>query len=157
MRVVRTAPPRTLLSTLRPRRVLLLPLVAGIATFATVYTLDAFLAYIKLPAEATFLDDTLLAILVALLVISLELDHAKELRAQQHKIAVMQEMNHHIRNALQSISYLTFNIKDQEVNAKLQEAMARIEWALREVLPSEPGIAGDDDPDHRSDRYKPAI
>jgi hypothetical protein len=114
-------------------------LAAGLATFATVYIIDAFLARINLHAEATILDDTLLAILVGALVLFLERKHQRELREQLHRIAVMEEMNHHVRNALQAIIFLTFNLKDKEATAKLRNATEKIEWALREVLPKKAG------------------
>jgi len=111
---------------------------AWIATFAAVYGIDAFLARIKLPAEATILDDTLLRFLVAILVFGIELRHQRELRRQQRHIAVIAEMNHHIRNALQTIVYATFNASDRHAVDEVREATKRIEWALREVRPAEP-------------------
>jgi len=45
-------------------------------------------------------------------------------------------MNHHIRNALQVISAVASgDLIEQQ--ARVQEAVRRIEWALREVLPGE--------------------
>jgi uncharacterized membrane protein YccC len=111
-------------------------IAAGVATFAAVYGIDAFLARIELPAEATIFDDTLLGILVAVLVIVVQ--RQTELRRQQHKLAVMKEMNHHIRNALQIIVYTTSNANDRDGVDKVRDAAKRIEWALREVLPAEP-------------------
>jgi len=118
-------------------RVYLSALCSGLVTVAVVYTLDAFLASIGLHAEATIVDDVLLGCLVAVLVLSLELQYAKELRRKQRKIAMLQEMNHHVRNALQIILYANAHITDKEAAAKVAEAIQRIEWALREILPDE--------------------
>jgi hypothetical protein len=111
-------------------------IAAGLLTFAAVYGIDAFLARIKLPAEATILDDILLGILVAVLVIVIQ--RQTELRRQRHKLAVMKEMNHHIRNALQTIIYVSSDMSDRDAGDKVKDAAKRIEWALREVLPAEP-------------------
>jgi hypothetical protein len=45
-------------------------------------------------------------------------------------------MNHHIRNALQVISAVASGDLIEQP-ARVQEAVRRIEWALREVLPGE--------------------
>jgi hypothetical protein len=123
------------------RRIASLPayltaIAAGLVTFAAVYGIDAFLARIKLPAEATILDEILLGILAGGLVIAIQ--RQTELRHHRHKIAVMKEMNHHIRNALQTIIYITFDASDRNAAEKVRDAAKRIEWALREVLPAEP-------------------
>ncbi len=52
----------------------------------------------------------------------------------QQRLATIAEMNHHIRNALQVITYAT--AADNEESVKLiRNSVERIEWALREVLP----------------------
>jgi hypothetical protein len=55
----------------------------------------------------------------------------------RERLAVISEMNHHIRNALQVISFYSYRKQDAETLALLQEAVTRIEWALKEVLPGE--------------------
>ena len=42
-------------------------------------------------------------------------------------------MNHHVRNALQAIKYARYSKDDVRV---IEQAVARIEWALREILPA---------------------
>ena len=117
-------------------RAWLTAIAAGIVTFVAADRIDAFLSRIKLPREATIFDDVLLGVLVTILVIVIQ--HTAELRARRHKFAVMMEMNHHIRNALQTIISCTFDAKDRETANKVRDAASRIEWALREVLPAEP-------------------
>lgn len=41
-------------------------------------------------------------------------------------------MNHHVRNALQAIKYARYSHDDVRV---IEDSVARIEWALREILP----------------------
>ncbi len=106
---------------------------AGIGMFVAVYLVDSGMARIRLRPEATFLDDFLLGGVTAALVTVLELQHRRELRRQQERITLIIEMNHHIRNALQSIVYV--NSKMPECDAAIvREAARRIEWALTEVL-----------------------
>jgi hypothetical protein len=54
--------------------------------------------------------------------------------AQLRRFEIISEMNHHIRNALQVISYQAF-ISDAEAHGRIRDALNRIEWALRDVLP----------------------
>lgn len=44
-------------------------------------------------------------------------------------------MNHHVRNALQLISYAQSSEDRAEHVQKVRSAIERIDWALREVLP----------------------
>lgn len=61
------------------------------------------------------------------------------------RLQVIAEMNHHIRNALATISLSTYVIQDQKSVRFISEAVNRIEWALREILPREqPGPAAPD-------------
>ena len=60
----------------------------------------------------------------AFLVLSLELHHRKELGRQAEKVAMMQQiatlqqMNHHVRNALQVIGYVALHTTDQNMQSK---------------------------------------
>jgi two-component sensor histidine kinase len=55
----------------------------------------------------------------------------------RERLFVISEMNHHIRNALQVISFYSYRKQDSETLVMLQQAVTRIEWALKEVLPGE--------------------
>lgn len=52
------------------------------------------------------------------------------------RLRVIAEMNHHIRNALQVITFYSRKGEKQEVG--VIEAVERIQWALREILPQLP-------------------
>lgn len=58
-------------------------------------------------------------------------DRADEVRTRLEMIV---EMNHHVRNALQLISYSAYQTHDQEAIAAMHQGSERIEWALRELL-----------------------
>ena len=53
------------------------------------------------------------------------------------RLRTISEMNHHIRNALQVISFYSYQEQDEKTVEMLGQAVNRIEWALSEVLPAE--------------------
>jgi hypothetical protein len=55
-----------------------------------------------------------------------------ELQERVHRIV---EMNHHVRNALQVIAYWSVADRDKKEMHLIRQAVDRIEWALREILP----------------------
>lgn len=79
-------------------------------------------------------DDLLTGVLAGLLVFAYE-RHQHKLILE--KMRVIAEMNHHVRNALQTILYSPFLQEQAEQVRTIQEGTRRIEWALREVLPGE--------------------
>jgi hypothetical protein len=56
----------------------------------------------------------------------------KQVRERLRTIA---EMNHHIRNALQVITYAAATENNAESMELIRSSVERVEWALREVLP----------------------
>ena len=64
----------------------------------------------------------------------LDRERRQFIRERLHTIS---EMNHHIRNALQVISFYSGKDRDEQTIAALGQAVNRIEWALSEVLPAE--------------------
>jgi hypothetical protein len=53
----------------------------------------------------------------------------------RERLATIADMNHHIRNALQVITYATATGKSAQSVELIRSSVERIEWALREVLP----------------------
>ena len=51
------------------------------------------------------------------------------------RLRTIAEMNHHIRNSLQVITYATAAQHNAESMEMIRSSVERIEWALREVLP----------------------
>ena len=64
----------------------------------------------------------------------LDRERRQFIRERLHTIS---EMNHHIRNALQVISFYSGKDRDEQTIVALGQAVNRIEWALSEVLPAE--------------------
>jgi hypothetical protein len=49
---------------------------------------------------------------------------------------VISAMNHHVRNALQTIAYVPYTEQAKQM-LLIQQAVNRIQWALNEILPGE--------------------
>lgn len=71
-------------------------------------------------------------------------DSANKLRqTTAARLQVVEEMNHHIRNALSAIVFSTYLAQNEQATGNITQAVGRIEWALREILPRQIP-AGDD-------------
>lgn len=79
------------------------------------------------------IDDFVVGIAVAILVFAYE---QGRYRMIVNKLRVITAMNHHIRNALQTISYAPYTEQEKQIKL-IQESVNRIQWALREILPAE--------------------
>ncbi len=116
----------------------LYPLLAGLGMSGAVYLVEAILASAGMHGEKTFLDDALLGIFAALAVFFLlqQRDTRRELTRQKQNAAVIAELNHHIRNAMQVIvSRAELGFHDVPELQQVKDAVNRIDWALREILP----------------------
>lgn len=80
------------------------------------------------------LTDALLGIAAGLVVLYYE---RRQQRNIIRKIEVIRLMNHHVRNSLQVISFAASVPQQEKLEAEIREAVDRIEWALREVLPGQ--------------------
>jgi hypothetical protein len=57
-------------------------------------------------------------------------------RMVQQQLRTIAEMNHHIRNALQIITYAASTQRHEDSVELVRTSVERIEWSLREVLPT---------------------
>ena len=77
----------------------------------------------------------------ALIVTCLVAKLAHMAREQHHatvaRMQVIDEMNHHIRNALAPIALSVDAIENQQLIRIISDGVDRIDWALREILPRE--------------------
>lgn len=80
-----------------------------------------------------YLDDLVLGVLAGLMAFAYEHRRSRELR---QKLAVISAMNHHVRNALQAISYVPYTEQAKQMML-IQQSVNRIQWALQEILPGE--------------------
>jgi hypothetical protein len=84
--------------------------------------------------SVAMVDDALIGIGVGLLVLLYE---RRQRQNVIRKLEVIRLMNHHVRNSLQVISFAASAPQREELATKARDAMERIEWALREVLPGQ--------------------
>lgn len=85
--------------------------------------------------DLLILSDFLVGLVAAILVFIIGLHQEQRNRFVSSRLKVISEMNHHIRNALQVITFQTHSGRNEnEINA-MQDAVNRITWALSDVLP----------------------
>ena len=106
----------------------------GFGIFLLGVALRTILDELAVSGITATIDDLLTGILAGLLVFAYE-RHQHKLMLE--KMRVVADMNHHVRNALQSIVYSPYLKEQAEQILTIQEGTRRIEWALREVLPGE--------------------
>ena len=87
--------------------------------------------------EILLLSNGLTGLVAAYLFYSLASNERLRREGIRDRLRTIAEMNHHIRNALQVITYATAAPKDEESVELIRSSVERIEWALREVLPGE--------------------
>jgi hypothetical protein len=95
------------------------------AAWLTLYNIHGFLA---------FVDNLVAGIAAGLMVLLYERWRQREI---EKKLRTTRLMNHHVRNALQIISAYSCTVDGIEEPTRVRDAVRRIEWALREVLPGE--------------------
>jgi C4-dicarboxylate-specific signal transduction histidine kinase len=116
-----------------------IPWLLGIAAAAVFFAIDDFLDHLMLRltsvSVALEISDAITALLIGALVAQLMLLHQKRQQQAQARVQRIAEMNHHVRNALQVIAYWSLADKEKRQVALVQDAVNRIQWALREILP----------------------
>ena len=108
--------------------------LAAAVIYLAMGLVDTELITHHLRAEARYLDYFILSLVAFVFVLVLEDFHEREsrrLREVQHLVA---DMNHHVRNALQVISYANATNTGGKFNDQVRQSIQRIDWALREVL-----------------------
>jgi hypothetical protein len=108
-----------------------LSFLLGFALFVLGTLLQGLLEKRGLTGIGIYLDDLVLGVLAGLVFFAYEQRRYKALR---EKIATISAMNHHVRNALQAISYSPYTEQAKQIEL-IQRSVNRIQWALREVLP----------------------
>lgn len=105
----------------------------GFGLFVLGAGLQGVLQQRSLTRISIYLDDLVLGVLAGLMAFAYEHRRSRELR---QKLAVISAMNHHVRNALQTISYVPYTEQAKQM-LLIQQAVNRIQWALQEILPGE--------------------
>jgi hypothetical protein len=108
--------------------------VIGFAIFIFGASIEALLHASGISSRWDLIDNLITAIMAGLIVFLYEQRRGKDIRQRLRMIAAM---NHHVRNALQSILWSPYAQDSKDQIKKVQESVNRIEWALREILPNE--------------------
>jgi hypothetical protein len=87
------------------------------------------------PTWVIAVSNGLVALLAGSLVFTLLSFGRAQRRQIMERLAAMNEVNHHIRNALQSLAFTAGALKGTKDGDTISEAIQRIQWALHEVLP----------------------
>lgn len=102
--------------------------IAGVLIFVFLILVDQLTLRFGLTRMQRFADDLLAGLIVGLITFLLERRREQYLADRLQVIALM---NHHVRNALQAIKFAQHTEHHVKV---IDDSVARIEWALREVL-----------------------
>ena len=116
-----------------PRK-LLFTAFAVLVTFLTCGIIDVVFAHYHVLRKATYIYNFLLAGLAGAFVFALETYHERETRRLHELADLVEQMNHHIRNALQVITYANLSHNDASAAQGVRDSISRIEWVLRDVL-----------------------
>jgi ABC-type multidrug transport system fused ATPase/permease subunit len=84
---------------------------------------------------AIVVSNTLVALLAATLVFTLLAYGREQRRRIMERLEALNEVNHHVRNALQSLAFTSAALKGSKESAAISEAIQRIQFALLEILP----------------------
>ena len=103
----------------------------GFGLFLLGAGLQGILQQRSITRVSIYLDDLVLGVLAGLMAFAYEHRRSRELR---QKLAVISAMNHHVRNALQTISYVPYTEQAKQM-LLIQQSVNRIQWALQEILP----------------------
>jgi hypothetical protein len=114
-----------------------LGLAIGIGLFALSAFLEIVLNDGKIGGVNLYLDNVLTGLIAGGIVFWYE---QRRHRVLLDRIRVIADMNHHVRNALQVITWASHTDQSNQIHV-IEEAAKRIQWALREILPGEDGIA----------------
>lgn len=118
--------------------------IAKSLTALIVVALSSYVLEVRLHGEGVpsrdliLLSNLMVGIVAAILVYILSIRETQRQAYVECRLRVIADMNHHIRNALQVISFFSRNGEKHEVG--VAEAVERIQWALRDVLPQLPDV-----------------
>ena len=114
-------------------------LLAGFMAAVIFFIIDDFLDHLMLHISsanvALEISDAITALLIGALVAHMAVLYRQREAYAQARVERIAEMNHHVRNALQVITYWSLEEKEKRQVELVQDAVNRIQWALREVLP----------------------
>ncbi len=120
----------------RPATKLLFCLAVGGIAGSIGLALDILLLRRGMPRLGILLLSNLITgALAGTLLLHLKICQLEKRRIMQDRLSTIADMNHHIRNALAVVAYYGTEGANDGQAQLVSQAVKRIEWALREVLP----------------------
>ena len=111
-------------------------IASGVLTFLSVVLVHWLVYVLWLGMEGIRLVGGVVAgVAIMLLIQRALMEQRRERLESLRRFELIAEMNHHIRNALQAISYERYSAPDEATSLRLKEAVERIQWVLEEILP----------------------
>ena len=124
-------------------RVVLVVVAFFLVVSAVGFFFDRLLVWAGVPRpDVMLLSNALTGLVAAILFLQVKVRAQDRQRVLEDRLQKVTEMNHHVRNALQVVSFYRYQITDPEASRLLQESIKRIEWTLEEVLPRGWNIEG---------------
>jgi hypothetical protein len=115
-------------------RRILFSVAAGAGGFLAVWVITRTLVAQGMQPENTYLDELLVGLLFAFLVLAIELYHEARLRRIRQAAQLMGQLNHYIRNSLQVILYSNSMQADPAAREAVRSSVRRIEWVLEKLV-----------------------
>jgi len=82
-----------------------------------------------------FFSNAITGVIAGALYVQNRLRQWEKQQVLQERLQKIADMNHHVRNALAVVQFYGTQRGDRNVTEAVAEAVKRIEWTLREVLP----------------------
>ncbi len=111
-----------------------MPFVLAFLVFWLGVVSDRLLTSLSPNVLFQFADHFTIAVVIGGVAVLYERRRRRYLEA---RLEVIREMNHHVRNALEVLSYTAMQQADEKTKAMMRDSVIRIDWALREILPSD--------------------
>ena len=113
-----------------------LPLAFGAIVLLTATGLDFLLQQRSQSFFSNIDASAVVAALVATLLFYRMLWYERQRRkAIRHRLEIIGEMNHHVRNAIHTIVLSAHFSQNEEAVTAIRESVQRVDWALKEILP----------------------
>lgn len=107
----------------------------GIAIFSLGVIIEGSLHAMNIQGFWEWADNCISALAAGMIIYYYE---QRQYKKDLSRLRVIAEMNHHIRNALQPMIYLTGEAMPREQQLKLiRNSVDRIQWALTDILPGD--------------------
>jgi uncharacterized membrane protein len=120
----------------RRGRILLVLAIAAIASTLEYLLHIAIVTYVPHEHLGRLLDSLSIGVVIAIItIIEIKAVHQRRTKVMDD-MRVVRELNHHVRNALQIISYAAHVPETERQVAIIDESVARIDSTLKELFPA---------------------